>query len=92
MSTPLPAHVTLLPDALSQEMEGETVFLCLGSGQFYGLDDIGSRMLQVLQDSDSVEGAVAQLLEQFEVDEDRLRADLARFIDRLEEAGLISAS
>lgn len=92
MSTSLPNRVDLLPDALSQDMEDETVFLCLGSGQFYGLDDVAGRMLQVLDESETVEDAVAVLLARFDVDEARLRSDLAAFIDKLQEAGLVATA
>jgi len=44
--------VKLLPDVLSQEVDGETVLLNLNSENYFGLDEIGTRIWQLLQEPD----------------------------------------
>ena len=92
MTPSLPTRVTMVPDTLFQDMDGETVFLSLASGEYYGVDDVGSRMWQVLEASTDVETAATQLLREFRVDEETLRADLAALIEKMREAGLVTVT
>ena len=92
MIPPLPTRVTLVSDTLFQDMDDETVFLSLASGEYYGVDDVGARMWQAIGASTDVDTAVAQLLREFRVDEETLRADLAALIEKMREAGLVTVT
>ncbi len=74
---------------LSQELEGETVLLNLETERYFGLDRIGTRFWQLLTEHGSPETIVTQMLEEFEVDEATLRADVDRLLESLESAGLV---
>ena len=63
MADPLTRRVTPGPDVLVQEVDRECVILDLDSQQFYGLDDVGTRMWQALTTAPSIEGAIDELLE-----------------------------
>jgi len=89
MPASLPKSVTISPDVLFQELNGEAVLLDLKTELYYGLDDIGTRMWQLLESNGQVEAACARLLQEYEVDETTLKQDLAELIDMLAEAGLI---
>ena len=89
MPATLPQSVTISPDVLFQELNGEAVLLDLKTELYYGLDDIGTRMWQLLESNGQVEAACARLLQEYEVDETTLKQDLAELIDMLAEAGLI---
>lgn len=73
----------------TSELHGELVLLNFASETYFGLDEIGSRMLSMLTDAPSTEAGVQALLGEFEVDEERLRADIATLVDRLLEGGLV---
>ncbi len=90
MTLSLPTHVDISPDALFQELEGEAVLLNLQSERYYGLDDVGTRMWQLLAVNGDVAAAYAQLLQEYDVEAAQLEADLAALIDRLAEAGLLT--
>ena len=92
MAHDLPTRVERVPDALFQEMEGETVFLEMASGEYYGIDDVGSRMWQALEDTENVESAVQRLLGEYRVEESVLRRDLAELIEKMRAAGLVTVS
>ena len=92
MSPSLPTRVQMSSDTLYQDMDGETVFLDLVNGEYYGVDEVGTRMWQALRESDDVESAVSRLLAEFDVDEDTLRADLAVLIEKMRQAGLLTAT
>ena len=89
MPATLPQSVTISPDVLFQELNGEAVLLDLKTERYYGLDDIGTRMWRLLESNGHVEAACARLLQDYEVDEATLRHDLSELIDNLAMAGLI---
>ena len=86
----LPAQVAIPPDVLFQELEGEAVLLNLETEHYYGLDDVGTRMWQLLAEHGDVATVVEQLIEFYDVDEANLRHDLAHLIAELAEEGLIT--
>jgi hypothetical protein len=92
MNPSLPTQVEISPEALFQELEGETVLLNLQNERYYGLDDVGTRMWQLLAENGDVAAAFAQLLKEYDVDAVRLEADLATLIGRLAEAGLLTVT
>ncbi len=77
---------------LLRELDGEAVILHLGDESYYGLNESGTRMWQVLGDSENIEGAVLPLLEEFEVDEATLRTDLNNLIQSLLEKKMVVLS
>jgi hypothetical protein len=86
---PLPPTVVVSPDVVSQELDGETVLLDLRSEQYYVLDDVGTRMWQLLTTLPDLAAVCAQLLEEYEVDEPTLRRDLSALIAKLAEVGMV---
>ncbi|MEM8637382.1 MAG: PqqD family protein [Cyanobacteria bacterium P01_G01_bin.54] len=83
------APVRLAADVLIQDLGGEAVLLDLESEQYFGLDDVGTRMLQVLDASESLQVAYGQLLAEYEVEPAMLRQDLQAFVQELQAHGLI---
>lgn len=88
----LPRHLALSPDVISQEVSGEMVLLDLNSEHYFGLDAVGARTWQLLGQSGDLEVVVEALLQEFDVEEVRLRGDLARLLGELLEAGLVSSA
>ena len=84
------AAKVVVPDTtLIQESSGEAVILSLASESYYGLDDTGTRMWNVLTSTDSIQKAYESLLEEYDVDDTRLRSDLEQFIADLVKNQLI---
>ena len=80
----VPKHV------LVRHLDGESVLLNLETEEYFGLDTTGTRMLELLTSSPSVDAAYARLLEEFEVEPELLRAHLNELLSRLLEHGLLS--
>lgn len=82
-----------IPDTtLFQELDGECVLLNLANESYYGLDEIGTRMWNVLSESDSIADAMAVLTKEYDIDEKTLRTDLDQFINELLENKLVQVS
>jgi len=76
-------------DVLFQEVGGETVLLDLASEQYFGLDEVGTRVWQLLNEGEGFAAMIDALLEEYEVERDRLEADVRDLLGSLLEAGLI---
>jgi hypothetical protein len=83
------SRVTSAPDVMLRIIGDEAVILNLKSELYLGLDPVGTRMRTVLQNSPSIEAAHAALLDEFEVEPERLRQDLDKLLDQMLEQGLI---
>ena len=82
--------VQILPDVLSQEVSGETVLLDLNNENYFGLNEVGTRIWQLLKEQNNLEKIFDTLLDEYEVDEKKLRKDFDEIINQLKETGLIS--
>ena len=90
MSISFSDRVKIPDDVLISKLQEESVILNLDSERYYGLDDIGTRILSVLTTSESIEAAYQTLVNEYDVDADVLRQDLIELIENLSKQGLIS--
>lgn len=90
MSVSLKQRVFVSPQVLCQEVNGETVLLDLGSEFYFGLDQTGTRVFQLLQSGLSLHELIEKMLEEFDVDRNTLELDVKALSDQLLSAGLIS--
>ena len=81
--------IALSPDVISQEVSGETVLLDLESENYFGLDEVGTRIWQLIKETDDLNAIYHTLLEEYEVSGDRLRQDLNVLLTEIEGLGLI---
>jgi len=82
--------VQVLPDVLSQEVSGETVLLDLNNENYFGLNEVGTRIWQLLQEQNDLEIIYDIMLDEYEVDAKQLRKDFDDIINQLVESGLIA--
>jgi hypothetical protein len=80
------------PNVLFQDLGDESVLLSLDNDRYYGLDDVGTRMWQLLAEHSDVATVISHLLGEYagQVDEATLRRDLGELIAKLAEAGLLT--
>jgi len=78
-----PAHV------LVRFLDRESVLLNLETEQYFGLDETGTRMWQLLTGSPNIDAAYQELLAEFDVEPELLRSNLAELLSRLVESGLL---
>ncbi len=85
----LEPQITIPQDVLFQDVAGEAILLNLTTGKYYGLDEVGTRMWQLLAEHGAVEPAVRILLSEYDVAEGQLRRDLQDLIGKLASNQLI---
>ena len=89
MAISFASRVRAPEDVMVSELDGEAVLLKLKSESYFGLDETGTRMWQLLLSSDSVQSAYDQLLLEFDVEPDSLRVHMTELLDTLAQQGLI---
>ena len=72
-----------------QEIEGETVLLDLKQEQYFGLDEVGSRIWALIEGGHSVGAIVRTLGEEYDAGPQQIEHDLLCLLTELEQAGLI---
>lgn len=77
------ATVERNPELSWTEMDGETVVLQVGRGEYTGLGGIGSRIWELLAKPSTATEICATIVAEFDVDPDRCRDDLLAFLDEL---------
>ncbi|HEX6043488.1 MAG TPA: PqqD family protein [Pyrinomonadaceae bacterium] len=82
-------RVRVADDVLISNLQEESVILNLNSERYFGLDDVGTRMLSVLTTSDSIEAACETLAAEYDVDRQALRVDLIALVENLLQQGLV---
>ena len=79
-------------DDLFQEIGGEDVILDLATSTYFGLDGIGARIWQLLQEQPDVRHVCEQLLQEYDVDAAQLEQDMQTLLQDLAAAGLVRLS
>jgi len=90
MNLNLNQTITLSPDVISQEVSGETVLLDLESEHYFGLDEVGTRIWQLIKETNDLQAIYQTLLAEYDVSEDRLQRDLEILLGEVAGLGLIS--
>ena len=78
-----PAHV------LVRLLDQESVLLNLESEQYFGLDETGTRIWQVVTTSPNIDTAYQELLAEYDVQPEMLRENLNELLGHLVEHGLL---
>ena len=81
--------ITLSPEVISQEVSGETVLLDLESENYFGLDEVGTRIWQLIKETNDLQAIYQTLLAEYDVSEQRLQQDLDTLLAEISGLGLI---
>ncbi len=81
--------VAAAPEQVSCDLAGEAAILDLKSGVYYGLDAVGARIWELIQQPKAVSEVHAALLEEYEVESERCLSDLLSILQSLSDNKLI---
>ncbi len=68
--------LTIAPDVVWRELADEAVILSMATGHYFGLNDVGVRMWQLIRERGSLRRVFEGLLDEFDVEHRRLESDL----------------
>lgn len=76
-------------EQVSCDLAGEAVVLNLGSGEYFGLDPVGARVWNLIQEPRRVRELRDSLLEEYDVEPDVCGRDLLELLKEMAAEGLI---
>lgn len=82
-------RVTAAKDQVSCDLAGEVAILNIKSGIYYGLDEVGARVWDLIQQTKSVSEVRDALLEEYDVDAPTCERDLIVLLRELAAKELI---
>ena len=83
----------LVPDdVIFRELDGEAIILNLATGNYFGLDEIGTRVWALIAGSGSLRRAVEVIAAEYDVDRATLEADVLELAGGLLDKGLVQVT
>lgn len=77
--------------ATAAEVDGELVLLDVEQGVYYGLNPVGARLWELMQDPISVQALVDKIAEEYSVNRSRCHSDIVNIVQDLLHHGLVRA-
>ena len=81
--------LTKAKDTLTKKVANETVVLHIKSGNYYSLNEVGSRFWELCDGKTDIKAIRKSLSHEFSTPEKRLDKDLSPFIDQMLDSGLL---
>ena len=81
--------VIVTPGLTAANLGDEAVLLDANSGRYYGLNELGARIFELIRTPSLVADVKSTLLQEYKVEESQLEADLLSFLREMEERKLI---
>jgi hypothetical protein len=85
----MPEKVKIGESVLYQTLQDEVVLLNMSNQHYYGLNETGSRMWDLLLTLPSVAEVEASLVSEFAIDSNSVHSDLSKLVADLIHAGLL---
>jgi hypothetical protein len=81
--------VCVTKDQICADVEGEIVLLNLNTGIYFGMNPLGTRIWELIQEPTSVSRVRDHILEEYDVEINRCQEDIINLLEKLKKAGLI---
>jgi hypothetical protein len=92
MSVGQDTRFELAPEVHTRDFDGELVILSLRGGDYFGVNDVGSRLWNALVAGKSVAEIAAEITGDYEVPADKLLDDLVALANELVGRGLLNVA
>ncbi|MBI4613046.1 MAG: PqqD family protein [Planctomycetes bacterium] len=86
------SRVVAAREQISCDLAREAVILHLGTGTYYGLDEVGARIWSLIQTPTTVDEVRRAIETEYEVEPERCERDLIAMFERLAKEGLVEVS
>ncbi|NJM65476.1 MAG: lasso peptide biosynthesis PqqD family chaperone [Acaryochloris sp. RU_4_1] len=81
--------VVATPEQVSSDLAGESVILNLKTGMYFGLNEVGTSIWNLLQEPRSVHDICDAILQEYEVAAEQCEQDVLSLLQELAESELI---
>ncbi len=83
------SKIVVSKDVVSCDLGGETAMLEMKEGVYYGLNEMGTVIWELIQKPVTIQEIVDKILEEYEVDEKTCYGDVAELLEQMLENKLI---
>jgi uncharacterized membrane-anchored protein YitT (DUF2179 family) len=84
--------ISIKDNFIYSESDNELFLMSLENNAYYGLDEIGKRVFEIIQKPINFSEIVQILMNEYEVDEETCKNDLESFLNSLYKANIIDIS
>jgi hypothetical protein len=88
----LGAKVVASKNQVSTQLGGEAVILGVDVGEYFGLNEVGARVWQLIQEPTAVQAICAAILDEYDVTEEECQRDVLELLSDLADKGLIDVT
>jgi hypothetical protein len=88
MPVSLADRVTASPNVIFRALGNEAIVLSLDGGMYFGLDEVGMRIWQLLETHD-LAGVAAALAGEYDIEPALVESDVVAFVETLAGKGLV---
>ena len=76
-------------EVFASEIDNEVVMMNIQTGKYYGLDEIGSRIWELMKQKIKVKDLIKKLLEEYDVSEQECEKDVLELLMELQSNDLV---
>jgi len=80
------------PEIVHTDMDGEVVMMSIEQGAYYGVDSIGSRIWNMLEEQTSIGDLCSRLCQLYDVGAEQCQQDVIHFLEEMAEHQIIKIS
>lgn len=79
-------------DAIWSDFGNELVILCVTSGKYYGLNEVGSAVWRSLKEPKTFDEILEKIKDEFDTDDVDVKSDVTKLITDLKDQGLLTTT
>jgi hypothetical protein len=85
----LESYISQCEGNIVSDMDGEKVMMSIKNGKYYNLGEIGGVIWEGITEPTTVQDLIKNLLTQFEVEQSQCEDQVIKFLEHLQQEGLI---
>ncbi len=70
-------------ELLQSEIDGETIMMSIDNGKYYGLNNVASRIWEIVKTEPIFSELINTLLSEYEIEEDKCKTETLDFLNNL---------
>ena len=79
-------------NTIASPMDDELVMMHMENNAYYGLNSVGRKIWELLEEEQTLASLCGQLMEKYDVDHAVCQRDVSALIEQLEKAGLVTVA
>jgi hypothetical protein len=84
--------ITRKESIVSSKLNAEVVMLDIEQGKYFGLDPVGARIWEIIENPVSAQSIIDALVAEYDVEEDVCRQDVEEFVAKMNDLKMIEVS